>query len=739
MKRSRAYAVPALGILALSAAAEAQEVRQPGVALEEIVVTARKREQNIQEIPTTVSVVNGDLLKSFDVMDFDELDAFVPGLIFTRQPGNNFSLTIRGIGSSAGQQAFEQSVVSYIDGVYGGYQKDFSVALFDLERAEVLKGTQSGILGKNASVGAINIVTRKPGTELGGYLETGYEVEFESTLIEGAIDVPVSERFRMRLAGRYEDGGGFVTNQATGKDVQQIDQKTVRANLVWEPSDTVRAVLFAQYDDQEKLGDSSTPVTDTAGGALVALDPRFAPGVDDTILHFTGRGRGGEPFSELEALRSSLTLDFEIGSQTLTSVTAYSDNEDQFALDLDFYVLDGAAFTQEAEFDQFTQEVRLASDPGGRFTYIVGAFYYTLEWDRVFRSIVDPDPRVPAFAIPETRMATIPYNVQTEGLSVFGQLGLQLTDRLELGASLRGTTEEKDVRIESISNFPAGLTPVPLTFESRESEPVDWSANLTFDFTDDVLGYALVSRGNKTGAFADITNNVSINPATGRPSNEVEDEVSTTYELGLKTTWLDGAATLNGSIWHMDVEDFQESVVIAGVFLTSNQDYVSDGVELQGTWRAADGLRMSGTVTYVDAVNETPPAFVPPVTPESEIPALRAPEWTASFDVLYERPLSGTDLTWDLGGHVYYRDQYWNAPLISVTNFRSFSDEITLLDLDIGLRHQSGWGVSLMAKNVTDEAYCDHATLTNFLGVDNQRVCFSGLPRTFMVKASFDF
>lgn len=738
MKRAKDYAVSLLSLLALAAAADAQQAQNDS-ALQEVLVTAQKREQNIQEIPTTVSVLDGDLLKSFDVMDFDELDAFVPGLIFTRQPGNNFSLTVRGIGSSAGQQAFEQSVVSYIDGVYGGYQKDFSVALFDLERAEVLKGTQSGILGKNASVGAFNIVTRKPGTEFGGYLEAGYELEFDSTLVEGAVDLPASERFRVRLAGRYEDAGGFVTNEATARDVQQIDHKTVRANLVWEPSDAVSATLFAQYDDQEKLGDPSTPVVDTAGGALVALDPRFRPGVDDTILHFTNRGRAGEPFSTLEALRSSLTLDFDVGSHTLTSVSAYSDNEDQFALDLDFYILDGAAFTQEAEFSQVTQEVRLASDASGRFGYIVGAFYYDLEWDRVFRSIVDPDPRVAAFAIPATRIATIPYNVQTQGVSLFGQLGLKLTDRIELGASLRGTSEDKDVQIQSISNFPAGLTPVPLTSQSRTSEPVDWSANLNFQLTNAVLGYALVGRGTKTGAFADITNNVSINPATGRPSNEVKDEVSTTYELGLKTTWLDGAATLNGSVWHMDVEDFQESVVIAGVFLTANQDYVSDGAELQGTWRGANGLRMSGTLTYVDARNETPPAFVPPVPAGSNIPALRAPKWTANVDARYGRPLGGTDLSWNLGGHVYYRDQYWNAPLVSVTNFRSYSDEVTLVDLDIGLRHASGWSLALTGKNVADKAYCDHGTLTNFLGADNQRVCFAGQPRTFMIKASYDF
>lgn len=739
MRTAKQYAVPVVSLLALAASAEAQQAQQSNVTLEEVVVTAQKREQSIQEIPTTVSVIDGATLKAFDVMDFDELDAFVPGLIFTRQPGNNFSLTVRGIGSSAGQQAFEQSVVSYIDGVYGGYQKDFSVALFDLERAEVLKGTQSGILGKNASVGAFNIITRKPGTEFGGYLEAGYEAEFESTVVEGAVDVPASERFRVRLAGRYEDTGGYVKNEATGQEVQQIDHKTVRANIVWEPSDTVSATLFAQYDDQDKLGDSSNTITDTATGTLATIDSRFEPGIDDTVLRFTGRGHGGEPFSSLEALRSSLTLDFEIGSHTLTSVSAYSDNEDQFALDLDFYVLDGAAFTQEAEFSQVTQEVRLASDPNRRLNYIVGAFYYDLEWDRVFRSIVDPDPRSPTFAIPVTRMATIPYNVQTEGVSLFAQLGLKLTDRLELGASVRGTSEDKNVRIESISNFPAGLTSVPLTFESRTSEPIDWSTNLNFNFTQDVLGYVLVSRGTKTGAFADITNNVSLNPATGRPSNEVKDEVSTTYELGLKTTWLDGAATLNASVWHMDVKDFQESVVIAGVFLTANQDYVSDGAELQATWQASNGLRLSGTLTYVDARNETPPAFVPPIPPKDDIPALRAPEWTGNLNFLYERPLGGTDLNWSVGGHVYYRDLYWNAPLINVQNFRSSSDEVTLVDLDVGLRHESGWRLALTSKNVTDTEYCDHGTLTNFLGTDNQRVCFIGQPRTFMVKASYDF
>lgn len=723
-------------LLAFSAAAAQQPQR--GDSLEEVVVTAQKRAQSIQEIPTTVSVVDGELLKAYDVMDFDELDAFVPGLVFTRQPGNNFSLTVRGIGSSAGQQAFEQSVVSYIDGVYGGYQKDFSVALFDLERAEVLKGTQSGILGKNASVGAINIVTRKPGTEFGGYVNVGYEVEFESTVAEGAVDLPASDSLRMRLAGRYEDTGGFAKSLLTGKEVQQIDHKTVRTNIVWEPSDAVTATLFAQYDDQDKLGDSSTPVTDTASGTLLALDPRFQPGVHDTVMHFTSRGRGGEPFSELEALRSSLTLDIDVGSHTLTSVSAYSDNSDAFALDLDFYVLDGAAFTQEADFRQITQEVRLASDENRRVNYIIGAFYYDLEWDRVFRSIVDPDPRVPTFAIPATRMATIPYNVQTQGVSLFGQVGLRITDRLELGASLRGTTEDKDVQIQSISNFPAGLTSVPLTAESRTSEPIDWSATLAYEFTDDVRAYALVSRGTKTGAFADVTNNVSINPATGRPSNEVEDESATTYELGLKTTWMNGAAALNASVWHMDVKDFQESVVIAGAFLTANQDYVSDGVELQGTWQAG-GLRVSGTATYVDARNETPPAFVPPVSPREDIPALRAPKWTGSLDVGYEQPIGSTGLNWSVGGHVYHRGQYWNAPLISVVNFRSYSDEVTVLDLDLGLRHDNGWHVGVMAKNVTDRNYCDHASLTNFLGPDNQRVCFIAPLRTVMIKAGYDF
>lgn len=733
MKIAKKCAAPAVSLLAFAATAQAQQ------NLEEVVVTAQKREVSVQEIPTTVSVVDGATLKAFDVMDFDELDAFVPGLIFTRQPGNNFSLTVRGIGSSAGQQAFEQSVVSYIDGVYGGYQKDFSVALFDLERAEVLKGTQSGILGKNASVGAFNIITRKPSTQFGGYVEAGYETESESTVVEGAVDVPANERWRVRLAGRYEDSGGFVKNEATGQEVQQIDHETVRANVVWEPSDSVRATLFAQYDDQDKLGETSKVVQDTASGTLESIDPRFEPGLGDTTLRFTGRGRKGEPFSSLEALRSSLTLDFDIGSHTLTSVSAYSHNKDQFALDVDFYVLDGAAFTQDATFSQVTQEVRLASDPNQRLSYIVGAFYYDLEWDRVFRSIVDPDSRSPAFTIPVTRMATIPYNLQTEGISLFAQLGFKLSERVELGASVRGTSEDKDVRIESISNFPAGLTTVPLTFESRTSEPIDWSTNFNFRFTEDVLGYALVSRGTKTGAFADITNNVAVNPATGRPSNEVKDEVATTYELGLKTTWLSGAATLNGSIWHMEVENFQESVVVAGLFLTANQNYVSDGVEMQGTWQATDGLRLSGTLTYVDARNETPPAFVPPVQPRDDIPALRAPKWTGSLNFLYERPIGRTDLNWNVGGHVYYRDLYWNSPLISVQNYRSYSDAVTLVDIDIGIKHDSGWRLGLTSKNVTGKEYCDHGSLTNFLGADNQRVCFLGQPRTFMVKASYDF
>jgi iron complex outermembrane receptor protein len=689
-----------------------------GEALEEVIVTAHKRAVAVHDIPTTVSVVGGMELEKFQVTSFEELDQLVPGLIFNRTPGDNIAITIRGVGTFSGQQAFEQSVISLVDGIYGGFQKDYSIALFDLERVEVLKGTQAGILGKNSSVGAIHVVTKKPGNELGGYISSEYEFEYPGWFVEGAVDLPVNNDFRIRLSGRARETDGYAQNVISGRDVPQRDEYAARINAVWDVSETIQISLMGQYDNRV-VGSVQSLVGDNPGGIVSARDPRFVTGqgIRELVVFTSGIPVGGidEPIDEVESLRGALTIDADIGNHTVTSITTGSWVDNRFTLDFDFFTA-GLYFDQIGEFTQVSQELRLASQTDQRFRYLAGLYYLHSEWDRTYFDVVNPGPKF---------YTRIPFNQKTDNFSIFGEGDYDLTDKLSASATVRWTTEDRDVVIESFSpvagfvTWPVVFRGFPRTEQSRSPDFVDWGVSLTYAPVDDVMLYATFNKGTKTGAFADITGNVVNN------ANEVKDEIARNWEIGAKLNFTEVAAYLNISAFRMTIKDFQQAIVVAGNFVTENIDVESQGIELEAAWSPLENLTLTGSATYIDSEDLT-----------AHIRPLRSPDWNGNVRMEYQHPISGTGYTWDLSASALYRASYFNTPGVIFNK----SDTRSTLDLALGLEHESGWRVSLLGKNITDERDCGHGSFSNqFPVADGLALCMLEMPRTIALQGRYSF
>ena len=251
-------------VLAVAFVLGSSSLNAEQLVLEEVIVTAQKRVENVQEIPLTVNVVEGMSLDNFNIRDTSDLASLVPGLIIQPTPQNLAQVTVRGLGTGSGGESLDQSVGLFIDGIWAGRIREFQSSLFDIERIEVIKGTQTNLLGKNTSLGAVSVVTRKPGDVLGGYFQADYEFEFDSRYAAGAVDLPTAMG-NYRIAFNVVDEEGYVDNRATGNEVPERDQDALRFSGAWDVGRGGELLLQYQWDDLEIKGDSFQPDEDALG------------------------------------------------------------------------------------------------------------------------------------------------------------------------------------------------------------------------------------------------------------------------------------------------------------------------------------------------------------------------------------------------------------------------------------------------------------------------------------------
>ncbi len=495
MKRTKLAGLTVLGTFTVSAllsttAIQAQE--SGSRSLEEIVVTAAYREQGLQDVPVSISAVTGDTMLQTAIQKAEDIQFLVPNFTLT-ETGIGTNAFVRGIGSGI-NQAFEQSVGTYIDGVYYGRAQQWRSPFLDIERVEVLRGPQSILFGKNSVAGALNISTAQPTDEFEGHVRASYEFEDEETILEGAVSGPITDRIRYRIAARTRELDGYMENLTLNTNEPNREDWTVRGTLAFDITDNLVATLKAEISEFDVDGRHIEIVNEqpAAGGPFAGAQYHqilqtlqlLSGGTPDptlsNVVQDDKRTSNGD-FSENESETVVLTLDWGIGEHNLESITAYSNFEYDEFCDCDFTGADVFGAALQESYEQISQEIRLSSPVGGTFDYIAGIYYQTSEHDFNDQIIVSPtsllitaiEAQSPGsgVAVADT-MAARQASVENDVISAFAQFNFHLNDKITLQVGGRVTQDDRDgFRTLSIVGgdggpLPPGQVIAPLVYGS---------------------------------------------------------------------------------------------------------------------------------------------------------------------------------------------------------------------------------------------------------------------------------
>lgn len=655
---------------------------QAATVLEEVIVTATLRAESLQDVPVSVNAVSGEKLIEAGIDKIEDLQAYVPNLTMS-ETGIGTNIYIRGIGSGI-NQGFEQSVGMYFDGVSYGRAQLSRAPFLDLARVEVLRGPQNILFGKNSIAGALSLHSQRPGQEFEGSVSGLYEPGHGESVLDLILSGPLTDRLGARLAVRQRDMDGYIENLTLDTDEPERDETTVRLLLDWAATDNLQALFKFEVGSFDVTGRQVEIINDQPSNHPVFGSTSSGPDQDgdgrrdySEILFNTSvppfvniRSDASVLNNELDFKRSSngdfskndtgnftMNLDYLWGEHTVTSITAYMTYEYDEICDCDFTGAEVFKVALAEDYDQVSQEFRIASPVGGFVEYIAGVFYQKSELD-FFDSILTTSDVLPGLVnlgdavttpLPgglgrrqdgggdagnELRFLGTPRNfvTDTELYSAFLQLTFSLTDTLRLTVGGRYSTETKEgARKLDFSDIRTGErrpngevdSVVAINFKAerhdlegeRDESNFAPSVNLQWDINDNMMGYATWSRGFKSGGF-DARSNASPaannpDPGNADPSSELvpligtfeyDEEQAESIELGLKSTLLDGAAELNIAAFYTEFDDLQISIFDGTLgFNVGNAGAAETfGIELDGRMALSERLMLTGALAFLD-------------------------------------------------------------------------------------------------------------------------------------------
>ena len=717
------WSAAAISHNAVSQSNTEDELKQSGDAkLEVIEVTSQKRTQTLQEVPATITALPSDAIERYGVDNLFEIADLVPGMVFSRAPDDGLALTLRGLGTPARTQSFDQSVALFQDGMFVGKGRMYSSAFFDIERIEVIKGTQSTLLGKNTSLGAISIVSKKPTDEFEASLKGGVELANGGWSMEGTLNLPVTDDFSIRVAARTSEQDGWVENIATGRDVPEDRDKGFRITGVYTPSDTLTITAAYQNSDSERIGNAYQYV-DNGGyfsDEVIAIIGEAS--LDSQKNASCEQCEGGESYHDTSVDSFTLTIEKEIGDLMLTSVTSNANYDILFYDDFDFgdafdeftYVTTGEVdyystyFKREETYKQFSQELRLASEGRDDFDYMAGVFYFNSDWDSLEEQFYNTPNFPPGDIAGETFNGSFgnDFKQNTETVSIFAQSDIYLTDDLTLAVGVRYTDESKDVEFDRIQGELQTLwnTVINPPFESEltfSDNFLNGNASLSYNLDRYTTFYTSYGVGSKTGGFAESAEVTSGDPSldVSEGGARVKSEEAHTYEAGSKLVLLDQRLNLNVAAFYTKIYDFQETSFLvtdsSAGFLTQNVDVDSKGIEFDALYQLNDDWRLSTAVTFADSVHS-----------DDGSDLAQAPKWTGNIGYSYITELGYKDLLLLSSGSIRYRDE-----MVSQINETYASDSLTTIDLSVELEPFDGmWNLRLSMQNLTNARSADFSS-----------------------------
>jgi iron complex outermembrane receptor protein len=553
---------------------EPQEMA-PTPGIEQLVVTANRREEQIQDVPISLAVLSAETLDITGTYDFLRIQNFVPNLrILPITDSRSTSIRIRGIGSTGTNAGVDPSVGVFIDGVYQG-RAGMSVSdLLDVERVEVLRGPQGTLYGKNTAAGAINVISRRPSYDFEAIVEGVYG-NYNDRQARGSLNVPlVANRLAARLSGYIVRRDGYDTNRFDGSRVNDANKYGAKGRFLLEISDRLDFLLTADYSKEDAnccyadiityQGPPSLPIIGATFNDLAAAEPagsRFStlPEPEDPFDRIIGAN--DETSNRVVIGGVAGELDYEIGDHMLTWLNAWRRYESDSHFDGDFSVYDGVFAFTRTELDQFSSELRVTSPGGGRFDYQGGLFFYYQTQDTLERNGLEQgymDASTLGILTGGEPLVNIGENThETLSGAIFADGSFYATEQWSLTLGIRGTYEHKTRVGTQTSNFtaidvPPLLGPDVDKDEERSVGNASGRAILRYspDFLEGSMAYASFSSGFKSGGFNQLRTREDV------PS-EFDDELSLNYEGGVRTGWLDQRLMFNFTAFYTDYQDFQ--------------------------------------------------------------------------------------------------------------------------------------------------------------------------------------
>ncbi|NIB40695.1 TonB-dependent receptor [Pseudomaricurvus alkylphenolicus] len=710
----------ALTVSATSIGFAPQALHAEELTLEEIIVTARHRGENLQDVPDNVTAFDASKIESAGITDIGDFVNLTPGVVVreTFRAGVTF-ITIRGVTTS--QQGWAP-ITYVVDGVKAGSLDAINQgALVDIERIEVLKGPQGALYGAGAIAGAVNVVTKQPTNESEHQLKLSYGKGDDKTLSATSSGALIDDTLLYRVNGYYRDTDGLI-DDTDGDHLDFETQSSVRGRLIFHASDDLTLEASAAYSDIN-AGAAYQEKVDSAD-LIDVFDSSRTPGPRRGII-----GEENRTFTE-----ASVKLDWDLGFATLTSVTGYQDIEQDLfgsaswdkpptATSVFGPVFGSAALAGEAiddfqdladNFETYTQDIRLTSKDDGNLRWVLGAEYLQREAINQLGvgRVMGPAPGTLLYLLNR-------FDERNDKLwGVYGQINYDLSERLELTLAGRYDKNTYDTRNfdPATGNTIATLDENGNTVSELENEDSKFQpkVQLAYDISDDLMIYGTWAKGFRTGFFN-----------TGNPTAA---ETTENYEFGFKSTTWNGRARVNGAIYRIDYSDQQNTSVIATPPFRITQNIPESeisGAELEVIAQATDNLQVELGLSYIDTEIEGEGIGTP-----------ATPDWTVNLGLQHERVLT-EDLT--LVSRLDYRyqgDMYLrlNFPTEASPGFEEQYgiDSKEYVNLRVGVEHES-WTITAFGKNLLDTRQAnDFSQLGGFVRAMNK-------PRSYGVEFAYRF
>ena len=761
MKKHSVLLLVAVAGWTVAPLAQAQEAG----ALEEVIVTAQKREQSLQEVPVSVTAISGAEIREGRITGVSDVALETPNFTMTQFNIGEPQYYIRGIGNTLDSAGSDPAVATFIDEVYIGRSGGAAMDLYDLDRIEVLRGPQGTLFGKNVVGGAISIITQKPSEE--AQVRLGATVgNYGQTVFKGLVNGRVADNVMGKFSFSKRDRDGYVDNVVDGNEYHNEDNLSLRGQLLFTPSERAEILFGLDYTTDDQAGNCRN-VNNLALNNPLGLAAFYPPVIAATTGGDVRKcASSADAFQERDAWGTLLRVDYDFDAMTLTSITAYRETDYAWLEDLAGMPLGATPFNlvdkANEEAEQFSQELRLASTGGQRLDWLLGAFYLREKVDRRegFVGSFHAPLAAAGFSLLNGDVSFDQKNTTTS-TAVFGKVDFHFTDTLSWSVGARYARDDKDID-QALVNFedpafdsavlsavlgvpvnlvvlgipangPADLigfistgnpgflkTPYNVSTDANWSEFIP-STDVRWQFADQGYVYFTAARGYKSGAFvsATATPEAAVTP--------LEPEIATNYEVGLKSQWLNNRLRFNASAFRMDYEDLQVFRLIGSLLVGANAEATSQGFELDTTALLTDNWLVRANYGYLDATYDT---FVSGAQDFTGNVLPRAPENSFSLNSAYTFNLDGGAALDFTVGYAWQDDFFHDASNIEATREKAFG----LLSAGLTWTSSDGrWDVTAWGKNLTDEEYRTHTIISNIAGT----VDLWNLPRTYGVTVNY--